>query len=50
MVIQVLIFLVISCPCGLVFSISLGYFAGIGVFSKQGVLVKGGNYLERLKN
>ncbi|WP_126992746.1 heavy metal translocating P-type ATPase [Thermosipho globiformans] len=47
---RALIFLVISCPCGLVLSIPLGYFAGVGALSKQGVLVKGGNYLERLKN
>jgi Cd2+/Zn2+-exporting ATPase len=47
---RALIFLVISCPCGLVVSIPLGYFAGVGALSKQGVLVKGGNYLERLKN
>ncbi|NUU95238.1 ATPase [Marinitoga sp. 1135] len=47
---RALIFLVISCPCGLVVSIPLGYFAGVGALSKRGVLVKGGNYLERLKN
>ena len=41
-------FLVISCPCALVLSIPLGYFAGIGRASKDGVLVKGGNYLEIL--
>lgn len=41
-------FLVISCPCALVVSIPLGLFAGIGGASKQGVLVKGGNYLELL--
>ncbi|TGG88171.1 heavy metal translocating P-type ATPase [Geotoga petraea] len=45
-----LLFLVISCPCALVVSIPLGYFAGIGTLSKKGVLVKGGNYLEALKN
>jgi Cd2+/Zn2+-exporting ATPase len=45
-----LIFLVISCPCALVISIPLSYFAGIGRLSKEGVLVKGGNYLETLKN
>ena len=45
-----LLFLVISCPCALVVSIPLGYFAGIGTLSKKGVLVKGGNYLEDLKN
>ncbi|OQY10848.1 MAG: heavy metal translocating P-type ATPase [Marinitoga sp. 4572_148] len=47
---RALVFLVISCPCGLVVSIPLGYFAGVGALSKDGVLVKGGNYLERLKN
>ncbi|GAB6189620.1 heavy metal translocating P-type ATPase [Marinitoga arctica] len=47
---RALIFLVISCPCGLVVSIPLGYFAGVGGLSKRGVLVKGGNYLEVLKN
>ena len=47
---RALIFLVISCPCGLVVSIPLGYFAGVGALSKHGILVKGGNYLERLKN
>lgn len=41
-------FLVISCPCALVLSIPLGYFAGIGSASKKGILVKGGNYLEIL--
>lgn len=41
-------FLVISCPCALVLSIPLGYFAGIGSASKKGILVKGGNYLELL--
>ncbi|BBE31957.1 cadmium-translocating P-type ATPase [Tepiditoga spiralis] len=45
-----LLFLVISCPCALVVSIPLGYFAGIGALSKNGVLVKGGNYIEALKN
>ena len=42
------IFLVISCPCVLVISVPLGFFGGIGVASKQGVLVKGSNYLEAL--
>ncbi|WP_152802163.1 heavy metal translocating P-type ATPase [Alkalibaculum sporogenes] len=45
-----LIFLVISCPCALVVSIPLGYFAGIGAASKEGILIKGGQYLEVLKN
>jgi len=40
--------LVISCPCALVISIPLGYFAGIGRFSASGILVKGGNYIEAL--
>ncbi len=41
-------FLVVSCPCALVISIPLGFFGGIGGASKQGILVKGGNYLEAL--
>ena len=41
-------FLVISCPCALVISIPLAFFAGIGAASKNGVLVKGSNYLELL--
>lgn len=45
---RALIFLVISCPCALVISIPLGYFGGIGAGSKQGVLVKGGEYLDTL--
>ena len=47
---KALIFLVISCPCALVISIPLGFFGGIGAASKQGVLVKGSNYLEGLNN
>ena len=43
-------FLVISCPCALVISVPLGFFAGIGAASKLGVLVKGSNYLEILSN
>ena len=43
-------FLVVSCPCALVVSIPLGFFAGLGGASKQGVLVKGGNYLEALNH
>ena len=45
-----LIFLVISCPCALVVSIPLSYFSGIGLASKNGILVKGGNFLEELTN
>jgi len=44
-----LIFLVISCPCALMISIPLGFFGGIGKSSKNGILVKGSNYLEELK-
>ncbi|HHV72033.1 MAG TPA: cadmium-translocating P-type ATPase [Clostridia bacterium] len=43
-----LLFLVISCPCALVVSIPLGFFGGIGAASKQGILIKGSNYLEAL--
>lgn len=45
-----LIFLVVSCPCALVLSIPLSYFSGIGISSKYGILVKGSNYLEALRN
>lgn len=45
---RALIFLVVSCPCALVISIPLGFFGGIGLASKNGILVKGGNYLEAL--
>ncbi|NLM03411.1 MAG: cadmium-translocating P-type ATPase [Clostridiales bacterium] len=47
---RALVFLVISCPCALVVSIPLGFFGGIGGASRNGVLVKGGNYLEALKD
>ena len=47
---RALIFLVISCPCALVISIPLSFFAGIGCASKNGILVKGSNYLEALSN
>ncbi|MDP4145010.1 MAG: heavy metal translocating P-type ATPase [Bacillota bacterium] len=47
---RALIFLVVSCPCALVVSIPLGFFGGIGGASKNGILVKGGNYLEALNN
>ena len=43
-----LTFLVISCPCALVVSVPLAFFAGIGGASKQGILIKGSNYLETL--
>ena len=45
---RALIFLVISCPCALVISIPLSYFAGIGAASRQGVLFKGGNWLDAM--
>ncbi len=45
---RALTFLVISCPCALVISIPMSFFGGIGGASKAGILVKGGNYLERL--
>lgn len=47
---RALVFLVVSCPCALVVSIPLGFFAGLGGASKEGVLVKGGNYLEALNH
>lgn len=43
---RALVFLVISCPCALVVSIPLGYFGGIGLASKNGILFKGSNYLD----
>lgn len=45
---RALVFLVISCPCALVVSVPLGYFAGIGAASRAGILFKGGNYLEAI--
>lgn len=45
---RALSFLVVSCPCALVISVPLSYFAGIGGLSKRGVLVKGSNYLDSL--
>lgn len=45
---RALVFLVISCPCALVISVPLGYFAGIGAASRRGILFKGGNYLEAI--
>ena len=45
---RALIFLVVSCPCALVISVPLSFFAGIGGASSKGILMKGGNYLEAL--
>ena len=45
---RALSFLVVSCPCALVISVPLSFFAGIGGASKMGILIKGGNYLEAL--
>lgn len=45
-----MIFLVVSCPCALIISVPLGFFGGIGSASKKGILVKGSNYLENLRN
>lgn len=45
---RAMVFLVLSCPCALVISIPLSFFAGIGLSSKYGILVKGGNFLELL--
>ena len=47
---RALVFLVSSCPCALVLSIPLAYFAGIGSASKHGVIIKGSEYCERLAN
>nr|WP_279378949.1 heavy metal translocating P-type ATPase [Acetivibrio straminisolvens] len=47
---RALIFLVISCPCALVISIPLGFFGGIGGASRNGILIKGSNYLEALNS
>jgi Zn2+/Cd2+-exporting ATPase len=47
---RALTILVISCPCALVISVPLGYFGGIGGASRQGILVKGANFLEALTN
>lgn len=46
---RALSFLIISCPCALVISIPLSFFGGIGGGAKQGILIKGGNYLDALK-
>lgn len=45
-----LLFLIVSCPCALVISVPLSYFSGIGKASKEGILIKGGNYLDVLAN
>jgi len=47
---RALVFLVVSCPCALVLSIPLGFFGGIGGASRQGILVKGSNYLEAMSH
>ena len=47
---RALIFLVVSCPCALVISVPLGFFVGLGTCSKNGILVKGSNYLDILSN
>ena len=47
---RALTFLVISCPCALVISVPLGFFGGIGGASKEGILIKGSNYIEALAN
>lgn len=47
---RALIFLVVSCPCAIVISVPLSYFTGIGKASKSGILIKGSNYLDALKD
>jgi len=47
---RALVFLVISCPCALVLSIPMGFFAGIGRAAKRGILIKGGSYLEAVNS
>ena len=47
---RALIFLVISCPCAIAISVPLSYFSGIGKLSKEGILVKGSNYLDSIKD
>lgn len=47
---RALLFLVVSCPCALVVSVPLTYFSGLGAASKNGILIKGANYFETLRN
>ena len=47
---KALVFLVISCPCSIAISVPLSYFSGIGTCSSKGILVKGSNYLDNLKD
>lgn len=47
---RALIFLVVSCPCAIVISVPLSYFSGIGKASKEGILIKGSNYLDAIKD
>lgn len=47
---KALSFLVVSCPCALVISVPLSFFGGIGAASREGILIKGSNYLEKLAN
>lgn len=47
---KALVFLVISCPCSIAISVPLSYFSGIGTCSSRGILVKGSNYLDNLKD
>lgn len=47
---RALIFLVVSCPCAIVISVPLSYFSGIGKASKNGILIKGSNYLDAIKD
>ena len=47
---RALIFLVVSCPCAIVISVPLSYFSGIGKASKHGILIKGSNFLDNIRN
>ena len=47
---RALIFLVVSCPCAIVISVPLSYFSGIGKASKKGILIKGSNYIDAVKD